>query len=110
MKNTSRLMGVARLCLAAHPQLRMSQLLLLLAVAEKPGRTQSELAAEVGLTLSAVSRAVDVQGTTGRRDKQGPPGMGWIQVVVDPSDDRNLLVHLLPKGRDLLRALEEQLG
>jgi DNA-binding MarR family transcriptional regulator len=110
MKNTTRLMGVARLCLAAHKQLHLRQLLLLLAVAERPGRTQTELAHEVGLTLGAVSRAIDVLGTTGRRDKRGAPGMGWIEAVADPHDDRNLLVFLLPKGRELVKQLEQELG
>jgi DNA-binding MarR family transcriptional regulator len=110
MNNTQRLIGVARLCIGVHPQMRLTQLLTLLAVAEKPGRTQTEIAQEVGLTLAAVSRAVDVLGTSGRRDKRGAPGLGWINAVADPSDDRNMLVFLLPKGRALVRELEAQLG
>ena len=109
MKNTTRLMGVARLCRAAHPQMRLSQLLTLLAVAEHPGRTQTELALEVGLTLGAVSRAVDVMGTAGRRDKKGAPPLGWIEAVTDPDDDRNLRVHLLPAGRRLVQAISKEL-
>jgi DNA-binding MarR family transcriptional regulator len=110
MKSTQRLMSVARVCIAVHPQLRVTQLLTLLAVAEKPGRTQTEIAQEVGLSLAAVSRAVDVLGTSGRKDKRGAPGLGWIEAVADPGDDRNLLVFLLPKGRALVRELEAQLG
>ena len=110
MKSTQRLMGVARVCISVHPQLRMTQLLTLLAVAEKPGRTQTEVAQEVGLSLSAVSLSVDVLGTRGRKGKKGAPGLGWIEAVADPGDDRNPLVFLLPKGRVLVRELEAQLG
>ena len=110
MKSTQRLMSVARVCIAVHPQLRLTQLLTLLAVAEKPGRTQTEIAQEVGLSLAAVSRAVDVLGTSGRKVKRGAPGLGWIEAVADPGDDRNLLVFLLPKGRALVRELVAQLG
>jgi len=110
MNNISRLMGVARLCIAAHPQLRLTQLLVLLLVAQKPGRTQSEIAQEIGLTLGAVSRAVDALGVTGRRDSRGAPGLGWIEAVPDPHDDRNRLVFLLPKGRELVQGLEAELS
>lgn len=36
--------------------------------------------------------------------------MGWIEAVANPNNDRNLLVHLLPKGRDLLKQLDQELG
>lgn len=88
----------------------MTQLLTLLAVAEKPGRTQTEIAQEVGLTRAAVSRAVDALGTTGREKKKGASGLGWINAVPDPSNDRNQLVFLLPKGQALVRELEAELS
>jgi DNA-binding MarR family transcriptional regulator len=84
-----------------HPQLRVSQLDLLLAVAKKEGQSQTDLAINCGLTLAAVSRAIDALGTSGRRDGKGAR-LGLLKAERDPSDDRFVLVFLTDKGRQIL--------
>jgi len=84
-----------------HPQLRVSQLDLLLAVAEKEGQSQTDLAINCGLTLAAVSRAIDALGTSGRRDGKGKR-LGFLKAERDPNDDRFVLVSLTDKGRQTL--------
>jgi DNA-binding MarR family transcriptional regulator len=104
MSDLSGLMALSRLCCALHSQMRLSQLTILLAIAEQPGRSQTEIAAEAGLSVAAISRAVDVLGSTGRRDGKGP-ALGLIEAVINPDDDRHLLLHLTPRGRTFLRSL-----
>ena len=86
---------------ALHPQLRVSQLDLLLAVAEKEGQSQTDLAANCQLTLAAVSRALDSLGSSGRRDAKGKK-LGLLRSEHDINDDRYVLVYLSDKGRATL--------
>lgn len=106
MRNIRDLLAALRLARSLHPQLRASQLELLLLVYLKPGMSQSELAMEADLTLSAVSRAVDVLGTTGRRDKKSGAKLDWIETRRNPDDDRILQVFITPKGRNFVQTLE----
>jgi DNA-binding MarR family transcriptional regulator len=84
-----------------HPQLRVSQLDLLLAVAEKEGQSQTDLAVNCSLTLAAISRAVDALGSSGRRDGNGKR-LGLLKAERDINDDRCVLVYLTDKGRATL--------
>ena len=106
MQKVQNLHAAMRLCRRTHPQLRASQIELLLQVYLKPGMTQSELAEKVDLTLSAVSRAIDVLGKSGRRDGRSSAQMDWIETRRNPDDDRILQVFITPKGRDFVSTLE----
>lgn len=106
MSELSKLHAGLRFCLHQHSQLRISQLDLILTVAIKPGQTQTELAESCDLTLSAVSRAMDVLGTAGRRDKISSARMGWVETRRNPLDDRILQVYLTKKGNDFVSLLE----
>ena len=106
MSNLSQLHAAMRFCRREHSQLRVSQLELLLSAAVKPGQTQTELATDCGLTLSAVSRAVDVLGSSGRRDNKSSARMSWIETKRNPDDDRHLQVHLTQSGREFVSLLE----
>lgn len=106
MEALRNLHAAMRFCRRTHPQLRASQIELLLQVYLKPGMTQSELASEVDLTLSAVSRAVDVLGKSGRRDGRSKAQMEWIETRRNPDDDRILQVFITQKGRDFVSTLE----
>ena len=100
----SRLSSLRKLTVflrSLHPQLRVSQLDLLLAVAEKEGQSQTDLAISCGLTLAAVSRAIDALGTSGRRDGKGKR-LGLLRAERDPNDDRFVLVYLSEKGKNTL--------
>ena len=91
-----------------HPQFRWSQYRFLLVVAETPGLSQSEVAKRLDVTLAAVSRAVDVFGPKGRRDRSGE-GRGYVSTMRDPEDDRNLLLSITPAGLSFLEQLHEYL-
>ncbi len=106
MSNLSKLHAAMRFCRREHAQLRASQLELLLAIALKPGQTQSELATDCSLTLSAVSRAVDVLGSKGRSDQISNATMHWIETRDNPHDERIKQVYLTKKGTDFLHLLE----
>jgi DNA-binding MarR family transcriptional regulator len=71
----------------------------------KPGMTQTELGIECNLTLAAISRAVDVLGTRGRRDGLSST-LGLIETKRNPDDDRILQVYLTPKGEQFVSLLE----
>ena len=88
-----------------HAQIRASQLELLLTVWLQPGMTQTELADQLGLSLSAVSKAVDVMGTSGRKDKLSSAQLGLLAVERDANDERTRLVHLTTAGELLMRSL-----
>lgn len=92
-----------------HGQLRLSQLRLLLTIAANPGLTQTKLAEILGITVAAVSRAVDVLGTgTGRKDRNSK-ALGWIRSKRDPLDERTVVVELTQTGRDVLEQMENTL-
>jgi DNA-binding MarR family transcriptional regulator len=94
-----------RLCKSISFTIRASQIELLLSVSLKPGSTQTELANECGVTLAAISRAVDVLGSGGRRD--GVSGkLGLIEARRNPDDDRTLHVYLTTKGEQFVTLLE----
>lgn len=104
MSKLSAFRDAIRLCRRASPQIRASQIDLLISVALKPGSTQTELAVECDLTLAAISRAVDVMGSSGRRD--GMSGrMGLIETRRNPDDDRVLQVFLTPAGEQFVSLL-----
>lgn len=105
MSDVSALHAAMRYCRRQHPQLRVSQLELILSVFQKPGQTQSELALECDLSLSAVSKAVDVLGSTGRRDKLSAARLGWLETKRNPDDDRVQQVYLTTTGVDFVTLL-----
>lgn len=79
------------------PQLRATQLRLFLSIAEQEGRSMSELARELGLTLAAVSRNCDIFSGRGRKDGMGPR-LNWIRMVEDESNRSVRLVYLTKQG------------
>jgi DNA-binding MarR family transcriptional regulator len=91
----------ARYCRQANPFLRASQLDLLLTIALKEGQTLTELGEDCDLSISAVSRALDVLGKAGRRDGKSS-SYGWVEGRRNPDDDRILQLYLTPKGRHLI--------
>lgn len=87
------------------PQLRVSQLAFLQAIALKPGSTQTELCQELGVTMSAISRNVDVFGS-GKAKSERHKSFGLIEAKRDLDDERLILIYLTDKGRIFLELIE----
>ena len=83
------------------PQLRATQIRMFLSIGSAEGRTMSELARELGLTLAAVSRNCDIFSRRGRKDGNGPR-LNWIHTVEDESNRSSRLVFLTKEGREVL--------
>ena len=88
------------------PQMRVSQLAFLKAIALKPGSTQTELCQELGLTMSAISRNVDVFGS-GKAKSERHKSFGLIKAERDLDDERHILIYLTDKGRIFLDLILE---
>ena len=104
-----RLLGISELLIVLAPTLRLSQLKLLLLLEKHQPITQTELSLLTGLTQPAISRAVDVLGTSGRRDGKGT-SLGLLHTLLDPEDDRVKLISLTVKGKRLMQTIASQLG
>ena len=102
-----QLLSVITVLREQHPKLLLSQLEMLLRVATKPGQTQSELAHNADLSVSAVSRAVRTLGNKGRRDKNSSVAMDWIEATSTDEDDRIRQVFLTHKGQELMALIHE---
>lgn len=102
-------LAMCRFIGTVHPQLRVSQLRFLWTVADRPNSSQTELATELGITLAAVSRAVDVFGSSNRKDRSRDKSLGYIKVDRAKNDDRMLVVNLTQRGWDFLQQIEDSL-
>lgn len=109
MHTLQAMRGGLRLFRAVSPQIRASQIDMLLTIAMQPGISQTELAIECDVTPTAVSRAVDVMSTTGRRDGKGR-ALGLIQATRMAEDDRTITLRLTPKGTQLISLYQQVTG
>ena len=91
---------------AQFPQFRLSQMIFLQAIESRPGISHSELAADLGVTVSALSRNVDVFGSQkGNQARQHNHGL--VEVRKEASDDRIKSIYLTDKGRNFLKTFRE---
>lgn len=81
------------------PQVRASQVEMLLIIADTPGLTQAEISDRSGMTRSTVSKAIDVFSSKGG-------SAGLVETRFDPSDQRRNLIYLTEKGQALLYQLQ----
>ena len=95
-----------KLAAMKFPQLRVSQLAFLKAIALNPGSTQTELCQELGVTMSAISRNVDVFGS-GKAKSERHKSFGLIEAKRDVDDERLILLYLTDKGRIFLNLILE---
>ena len=92
--------------LAQFPQFRFSQMAFLQAIEERPGISHSELAAELGVTVSALSRNVDVFGSQ-RGNQPRQHNHGLIEIRKEASDDRIKSIYLTNKGKNFMKTFRE---
>ena len=93
---------------AQYPQFRLSQISFLLAIEARPGINHSELAAELGTTLSAVARNVDVFGSQ-RGTQARQHNHGLVETKKESTDDRIKSLYLTDKGHKFLRTFRQVL-
>ena len=86
------------------PQIRASQIDLLLTIYQQPGINQRDLAIECDVTTSTVSRAVDVFSESGRRDGKGG-ALGICYAESCPDDDRLNRIFMTTKGQQIIKLL-----
>lgn len=86
-----------------HPEIGTQQCMTLLAIAEEPGLTVTELSRKTGITLAAMSRHIETLGPH-RPSKQ----VGWGLVADDahPTDRRRKVITLTAQGWRIIRSLE----
>ena len=88
-----------------HPKIRANQLAFLQAVALKPGSTQTELCQELGVTMSAISRNVDVFGS-GKAKSKRHKCFALVKAERDQNDERLVLIYLTDEGEAFLELIE----
>jgi DNA-binding MarR family transcriptional regulator len=106
MKDLESIRGGLRLWRAISPQIRASQIDMLLTIALNPGVSQTELSNQCDIGLSAVSRMVDVMSTAGRRDGKGQ-ALGLVIAERAIEDDRTVVLRLSSKGTQLIALYQE---
>ena len=105
-EHLNRSIAAYKLAAMKFPQIRVSQLLFLATIAAKPGSTQTELCQELGVTMSAISRNVDVFGT-GKTKSERHKSYGLIEAKRDLDDECLILLYLTDKGRIFLNLILE---
>ena len=108
MESLESIRGGLRLFRAISPQIRASQIDMLLTIAMQPGISQTELSHQCDMSLPAVSRMVDVMGTAGRKDGKGQ-ALGLVIARRSAGDDRTILLELSSKGAQMV-ALYQQVS
>ena len=108
LTHTTQALDACRFLGTVFPQFRWSQYRFLLTVAAHPGLTHAEVAKRLDVTPAAVTRAVDVFGSKGRKGRANG-GVGFIAEHHDPDDDRNKFLSITPKGVGFLEQIEDHL-
>lgn len=102
----TRFHDAVRLILAKYPGITGSQIDILCTVALNPGMAQNEIAEDVGLTTSAVSRSIRVL-SRGRRDVVTKVSLGFIRSERNEADERLLQIYLTDNGETFLKLLSD---
>ena len=104
MSQAENLRNGMRVLRQLSPQIRASQVDLLLTIYQQPGINQRDLAIECDVTTSTVSRAVDVFSESGRRDGKGG-ALGICYTESCPDDDRLNRIFMTTKGQQIIKLL-----
>ena len=86
------------------PQIRISQIEMLCQVGINEPMSLSDLGHKCDISISGISRAMDVLGTKGRKDGKGT-ALGWIEIEDKVDDDRTKQLWLSRKGRVVMETL-----
>jgi DNA-binding MarR family transcriptional regulator len=112
MKTSERLLGMCVFVTSHHEQLSWRQLQLLLLLRVRGPMSQVELAAELDLTPSAITRSVDALSGRGRSDGKNKYSLkGWVETAHVRGDRRVKQVELTDSGKawlsDLFEAMDK---
>ena len=109
LTTSSNALAACKFIASIHPQFRFSQWRFLLVVAENPGLSQREVARRLDVTDAAISRAIDTLGPKGRKDRRNFVGRNFVEVKLDPLDDRTKYLFITPSGLSFLEQIEDHL-
>jgi DNA-binding MarR family transcriptional regulator len=82
------------------------QLLAFLAIALQPGLTMEQLGQNVGMSQASCSRNVSALS---KWHRLGKPGADYVEAHEDPRERRRKIMHLTPKGKQVMRKAIEAL-
>ena len=115
-QNVSRLLGFCQLVEERHSRLSFTQMrvLLTLCTVGEVGITMTKLANELGVSVSAVSRQVDVLGNAGRIDevtgrRYASKSCGLVRRFECPEDYKAVRVALSEQGQAYMDSIEEMI-
>lgn len=86
---------------ASDVELHLATLSVLLAIADRPYCSLTDVADATGLAASRATRHVQSLAD----GRPGQPGLGWVRVDVDPEERRRRRLSLTPAGVKILRKL-----
>lgn len=83
-----------------HFEMPLQQQMALIWVALNPGGTQRELARDLGVSTSSISRVIAQLSDVGLKYRKG---YNLVSLDIDPNDRRIRRLHLTPKGDTFFR-------
>lgn len=98
----AKMVSMLRLFRLQSNEMPMQQADILITIASRPGISMGELADEVGLAQSSVSR--NVAGLAAYA-KPGMPGLALVEALPDPQDSRRRRLFLTAKGKAFVQQL-----
>lgn len=82
----------------------------LLVIAKNPGASVTDVADRTGQTLTSAARNVKILAEMKGWDadtNRPEPGLGLVEIEINPANQRQRLVRLTNKGQRFMRTLEE---
>jgi len=107
MTPTTRVLLILEELRKLDPELPANQAAAFLVIAKQEGISQQTVGHLVGASKSQSQRIFDKLSDRGIN---GRPGLGLIEVQVGPSDARERLAYLTPKGRRVVQSLVHFVG
>lgn len=105
--HAARLADALNVLRRQHKDMTITQALFLLNVAAKPGSTQVEIAAGMGMSQATATRAAHILSSAGDRKVAV---FGLIEPLLDHGDGRVRLLHLTARGENLIHAILRSIG
>ena len=107
--NTKKMAQVISVLRQIDPDMPLSVIVVLMAMADNEPQEARELQRKLGLSTSALGRALTTLGSEHWNRSSNKGGYNLVQQHVSPEDRRVRIATLTPKGRALMSTIEELL-